>query len=208
MGQPDCFYTSYFTVMHCHPLFVFVAIILTIIFARGLAETTPTDWTHGERFLLAVFYLFWELLSIVTGVVCLRGLRALPPLTYVCILLREEMLSLGLCYSILLYYYLCHYYSCAGTGIRSCTHNHTIYSVCSRGNQHICFNPTYCPQEQWLEIRSICNSGNLLSCAQDYRLINQCQCSLMHIQPRQGWIWRYRLWLWKPSLRKSLYIKW
>jgi hypothetical protein len=30
------------------------------------------------------------------------------------------------------------YYSCAGTVIGSCTHNHTIYSVCSHGNQHIC----------------------------------------------------------------------
>jgi hypothetical protein len=58
MGQLDCFYTNYLIVMHCHPLFVSVAVILTIIFAIGLAETTPTDWTHGERFLLALFYLF------------------------------------------------------------------------------------------------------------------------------------------------------
>jgi hypothetical protein len=28
------------------------------------------------------------------------------------------------------------YYSCAGTDIRSCTHNHTIYLVCFHGNQH------------------------------------------------------------------------
>jgi hypothetical protein len=32
MGQQDCFYTSYLTVMHCHPLYVSVAIILTIVF--------------------------------------------------------------------------------------------------------------------------------------------------------------------------------
>jgi hypothetical protein len=43
-------------------------------------------------------------------------------------------------------------YSCAGTTIRSCTHSHTIYSVCSYGNQQVCFNPTYSPQEQWLEV--------------------------------------------------------
>jgi hypothetical protein len=29
-------------------------------------------------------------------------------------------------------------YSYAGTVIGSCTYNHTIYSVCSHGNQHIC----------------------------------------------------------------------
>jgi hypothetical protein len=58
------------------------------------------------------------------------------------------------------------YYSCAGTVIGTCTHNRTIYSVCSHGNQHICFNPTYLPREQWLEIRSICNPGSLVSCTQ------------------------------------------
>jgi hypothetical protein len=55
------------------------------------------------------------------------------------------------------------YYSCAGSVIRSCTHNHTNYLVCSHGNQHICFNPTYCLQKQWLEISSIRNPGNLIS---------------------------------------------
>jgi hypothetical protein len=53
------------------------------------------------------------------------------------------------------------YYYCAGSVIGSCIHNHTTYLVCSHGNQHICFNPTYCPQEQWLEIRSVCFPGNL-----------------------------------------------
>jgi hypothetical protein len=41
--------------------------------------------------------------------------------------------------------------------------NHTTYLVCSHGNQHICFNPTYHPQEQWLEIRSVCHPGNIVS---------------------------------------------
>jgi hypothetical protein len=63
--------------MHCHPLFVSVAIILTIIFTIDLAETTPNEWTHDERFLFALFYLFWELLFIVADVVSLHGPRAL-----------------------------------------------------------------------------------------------------------------------------------
>jgi hypothetical protein len=45
------------------------------------------------------------------------------------------------------------YYSCAGTTIGSCTQNCIIYSVCSHGNQHVCFNPTYSPWEQWLEVQ-------------------------------------------------------
>jgi hypothetical protein len=58
------------------------------------------------------------------------------------------------------------HYSCAGSVIRSCTHNHTTYLVCSHRNKHICFNPTYCPWEQWLEIRSVCHPGNLISRSQ------------------------------------------
>jgi hypothetical protein len=55
------------------------------------------------------------------------------------------------------------YYPCAGSVIRSCTHNYTTYLVCFHGNHNICFNPTYCLREQWLEIRSICYPGNLIS---------------------------------------------
>jgi hypothetical protein len=55
------------------------------------------------------------------------------------------------------------YYSCAGSVIGSCTHNHTTYLVFSRSNQHTCFNLSYHPQEQWLEIQSIHNPGNLAS---------------------------------------------
>jgi hypothetical protein len=36
--------------MHCHPLSVSVAVVLTLIFAIGLVETSPADWTHGESF--------------------------------------------------------------------------------------------------------------------------------------------------------------
>jgi hypothetical protein len=68
------------------------------------------------------------------------------------------------------------YYSCASSVIGSCTHNHTTYLVCSHVNRHIYFNPTYCPREQWLEIRA----------PRSIALINQCQCLLfepIHQQP-------------------------
>jgi hypothetical protein len=98
------------------------------------------------------------------------------------------------------------YYSCAGTVIKSCTHNHTTYSVCSHGNQHICFNPTY-HQNSSLRPGASAILGTSSAEPRSIALINQCQCSLMHVQPIQGLIWRYRLWLWGPSLRKSLYVK-
>jgi uncharacterized membrane protein len=60
MDKQTVFHTSYFTVMHCHPLSVSVAVVLTLVFAIGLVETIfPSNWTHGKRFLLALFYLFW-----------------------------------------------------------------------------------------------------------------------------------------------------
>jgi hypothetical protein len=71
-----------------------------------------------------------------------------------CILLGQEVLSPGLCFSIL---------TIPVQALSSCTHNHTTYLVCSHGNQQICFNPTYCPREQWLEIQSIGNPGKLVS---------------------------------------------
>jgi hypothetical protein len=55
------------------------------------------------------------------------------------------------------------YYSCAGSVIGLCTHNHTIYQVCSYDNQFICFNPTYHPVEQWLELRSGHLAGNIVT---------------------------------------------
>jgi hypothetical protein len=44
--------------MHCHPLSVSAAVVLTLVFAIGLAETTPDDWSHSEKFLFALFFLF------------------------------------------------------------------------------------------------------------------------------------------------------
>jgi hypothetical protein len=75
--------------------------------------------------------------------------------TYVCILLRQKMLSVGLCCSILTIL------------VQALSSGHALTTIpsiqCSHGNQHICFNPTYCPREQWLEIRSVYNPGNLIS---------------------------------------------
>jgi hypothetical protein len=45
--------------MHCHPLAVSAAVVLTQVITIGLAETTLAVWTHEEKFLLALFYLFW-----------------------------------------------------------------------------------------------------------------------------------------------------
>jgi hypothetical protein len=75
------------------------------------------------------------------------------------------------------------YYSCAGSVFGSCSHNHIIYLVCSHGNQHICFNPTHGPWEQWLEIRSVRNPGTLSAAPRRLVQINQCPCSLMHAHP-------------------------
>jgi hypothetical protein len=55
------------------------------------------------------------------------------------------------------------YYSCAGSVLGSCTHNHTIYQVCSHDNQYTCFNPIYRPQEYWLELRSGHFSGDIVT---------------------------------------------
>jgi hypothetical protein len=55
------------------------------------------------------------------------------------------------------------YYSCAGTVVGSCPHNHTTYLVCSHNDQYICFNPICCPREQWLEVQSFTSTGELIT---------------------------------------------
>jgi hypothetical protein len=97
------FHTSYFTVMHCHPLSVSVAVVFTLVFSIGLAETARADWTHSEKFLFTLFYLFWA--GCIITVYCYWCGFPLwsqnPHLgTYVCTLLRKELLSLGLYFSI------------------------------------------------------------------------------------------------------------
>jgi hypothetical protein len=79
--------------------------------------------------------------------------------THACALHVQEVLLLRLYCSTL-------NYSCAGSVIGSCTHNHTIYQVCSHDNQFTCFNPTYHLVEQWLELRNGHLIGNIVTCTQ------------------------------------------
>jgi hypothetical protein len=59
--------------------------------------------------------------------------------TYVCILLGQEVLSPGLCFSVL---------TTLVQALSSDLAPTTIPSIqCSNGNQHVCFNPTYSPQK-------------------------------------------------------------
>jgi hypothetical protein len=98
------FHTSYLTVLHCHPLSVSDAVVLTLVFTIGLAETAPAGWSQSERFLFALFCLFWA--GCIFTIYCYwYGFplqpQSPPPVTCVCVLLRQELLSLGLCFSIL-----------------------------------------------------------------------------------------------------------
>jgi hypothetical protein len=94
------FHTSYLIVMRCHLLTVFVAVVFTLVFAIGLAETTPTECSHGERFficfllsLLSRMHNYWSGFPF--------GPPSLPPVIYVCMLLRQEVLLLRLYFSML-----------------------------------------------------------------------------------------------------------
>jgi hypothetical protein len=189
--------------MHCHPLSVPAVVVLTLVFSIGLAETSPADWSHSEGFLFALFYLFWA--GHIITIYCYwsgfpSGPQSPPPVTYVGILLTQEVLLLRLYFSILTIP--------VQTVIRSCTHNHTTYLVCSHDNQHICFNSTYCPQDQWLEIKSIHNPGNLVSCTQVFSPDKPVSMFFWYMYShRQRRMWRYRLWLWGSSLGKILCVK-
>jgi hypothetical protein len=97
MGQMYCFHSGYFTVIHCHPFSVSVAVFLTIVFAIG-------DWTHDERLLSALVYPIWA--GCIITIYCYwYGLPLwshIPhPVTYVCILFSQEVMSQGLYFSIL-----------------------------------------------------------------------------------------------------------
>jgi hypothetical protein len=125
---------------------------------------TALPMAHGEKFLFALFYLFFGRMHNY----CLLLLIWFP-------FVAPESSSWDLCMhatwagSVVTETLLFHtYYSCAGSVTGSCTHNHTTYLVCSHGNQYICFSPTYQPWGQWLEIRSVHNPGTLVSCTQEY----------------------------------------
>jgi hypothetical protein len=140
------------------PCFYLLLLILTIIFVLGLTETTPIDWTHGEKFLFVLLYPFWEGCKISLLLLMWFPFMASEP--SFCDLCMHTTRAGNVVTRTLLFHT---YYSCAGIVIKSCTHNNTIYSVCSHGNQHIWSKPTYRPWEQWLEIRSSRNPGNLIS---------------------------------------------
>jgi hypothetical protein len=72
--------------------------------------------------------------------------------------------------------------------------------VCSHDNQFTCFNPTYCPVEQWLELRSGHLSGNIVTHTQVFD--PEKPVSLLFDA-----MWTYWLWLWRPGLGKDLDIK-
>jgi hypothetical protein len=79
----------------------------------------------------------------------------------------------------------------------------------SQGDQNKCFNLTYHPWEQWLEVWSIHNSGKLISHTQVFNpdkpvslFFNAC------VTMDKGGCGRYRLWLLGLSLGKDLYVKW
>jgi hypothetical protein len=103
--------------------------------------------------------------------------------TYVCILLGQEVLSPGLCFSIFTIPVQ------ALSIIGSYTHNHTNYSVCSHGNQHVCFNPTYSSREQRLEVlgfNSIIRGGirDHINCTQVFNPDKPVSVFLMYMQPQ------------------------
>jgi hypothetical protein len=100
------------------------------------------------------------------------------------------------------------YCSCAGSVTRSCTHNHTIYQVCSHNNQFTCFSTvlismwTVVKTQEWPPLWEHCYSNPGVWSWKTSVIIVWCMCS--HRQT----MWRYRLWLWGPGLGKDPYIKW
>jgi hypothetical protein len=131
--------------MHCHPLSVSAAVVLTLLFTPAWLVSQWKVFICSLLSLLGRMHTYYLLLLI-----------CFP-------FAAQELSSCDLCMStiqegcVVTKTLLFHtHYSCAGSVIGSCTHNRTTYLVCSRGYQHICFNPTYHPQEQWLEIRSVC----------------------------------------------------
>jgi hypothetical protein len=164
--------------MHCHPLSVSVAVVLTLVFTMGLAETTPANWTHCESFFSSLLPLQDRMCNY--HLLLLIWFPFMAPEPSSCDLCMHTTWTGNVVTRTLLFHT---YYSCAGSVIRSCTHNHTTCLVCSHGNQHICFNSTFCPQEQWLDIGASATMGTSSAACWCLTLIIQCLYSLMHVQP-------------------------
>jgi hypothetical protein len=106
--------------MHCHLLFISAAVVLTLVFAIGLVETTPLIDLTVKGFYLLFSISFGQaayLLFIVTGLVSFCGPRALPCDLGICTTRAESVVTKTLLFHT--------YYSCAGSVTMSCTHNHT-----------------------------------------------------------------------------------
>jgi hypothetical protein len=116
-----------------------------------------------------------------------------PPVTQACALHRQDILLLRL------------YCSTLTIPVQALLlgHAHKITPSIKCDNQFTCFNPTYCPVEQWLELSwEHCYSYPGVQSWKTSVIIVWCMCG--HRQT----MWRYRLWLWGPGLGKDLYIKW
>jgi hypothetical protein len=134
MRQTDCFPHQLF---HCNALspLVYICCYSSHLSLRHRFGKNHPCWLD----LLGLFYLYWAgCISTVYcyGYVSLHGLRTLILWPMYCILLGQEVLSPGLCFSIL---------TIPVQALSSCTHNHTTYLVCSHGNQQICFNSSLLP---------------------------------------------------------------
>jgi hypothetical protein len=180
LDKRTVFHTSDFTIMHCHPLSLSVTIVLTLVFTIGLAKTAPRQLDPQPKvFISSLLPLVGRMYNYYLLLLMWFPFLATEPSS--CDLCMHTSRAGSVVTRTLLFHT---YYSCAGSVMGSCTHNHTTYLVCSHGNQHIYFNPTYRPQEQWLEIKSIRNPGNLVNHTQVFSPDNQCPCSLMHSSHR------------------------
>jgi hypothetical protein len=160
MGQTDCFPHQLF---HCNVLLLLVC-ICCCSFCQRFCKNCP-HWLDSQwkAFISSLLSLWGRMHNYSLLLLIWSSFEVLEPSS--CDLCMHTTGARRVVTRTLLFhtYYFHSYYSCAGSVIRSCTHNHTTYLVCSHGNQHICFNPTYHPQEQCLEIQGIWNPGNLVS---------------------------------------------
>jgi hypothetical protein len=112
------FHTSYLTVIHCHPLSVSAAVVLTLVFTIGLAETTPADWSHSERgFFCCLLSLLGRMHNYC--LLLLIWFTFMAPEPSSCDLCMHTTQARSIVTKTLLFHT---YYSCAGSVIGSCSH--------------------------------------------------------------------------------------
>jgi hypothetical protein len=129
----------------CHPSSVSVAIVLTLVFAIGLSETAPAHWSQWKVFISSLLLLLDRMHNYY--LLLLIWFPFVVPEPSSCDLCMHNTQEGHAVTRTFLFHT---YYSCTGSVVRSCTHNHITYIVCSHGNQHICFSLTYYPWEQCL----------------------------------------------------------